>query len=90
MPFFCSSSTNDVPSADFWRSVSSYRMTPLMYLPRSLRREQHVAVGAAVFLDVLDLDAVEALLDRAGAFVGGEDAFAGGDHGLGDGDEILC
>src|SRR4051812_11976140 len=35
MPFFCRSSTNDVPSAAFWRIVSSNRITPLMYLPRS-------------------------------------------------------
>src|SRR5439155_9959570 len=49
----------------------------------ALRREQQVAVGAAVLLGRLDADLVEALLDRAVAFVGGEDALAGRDKGAG-------
>ncbi len=48
------------------------------------RREEQVAVGAPVVLGVLDSDRVEALLDRAGALVGGEDPLAVGDERAGD------
>ena len=44
------------------------------------RREQQVAVRAAVLLGRLEADRVEALLDRAGALVRGEDALAVGDE----------
>jgi hypothetical protein len=44
------------------------------------RREEEIAVGAAVLLGRLDVDCVEALLDRAGALVGGEDPFPLGDE----------
>ena len=40
------------------------------------RRQQHLAVLAPVLLDVLDADRREALADRAGRLVGGEDALA--------------
>src|SRR5690606_24779482 len=46
--------------------------------------EQHLAIVAAVGFVVLDSDRVETLLNRAGAFVGGQNTLAGGDHGLGD------
>ena len=46
--------------------------------------EQHLAVVAAARFRALGLDAVEALLDGAGALVGGEDALAGRHHGRGD------
>ena len=42
--------------------------------------EQHLAVGAPMLLGRIELDAVEALLDRAGALVRGQDALALGDH----------
>ena len=48
------------------------------------RREEQVAVRAPVLLGRLDPDRVEALLDRAGALVGGEDALAVGDERLRD------
>ena len=48
------------------------------------RAEQHLAVVAAAVLGAFRADRVEALLDRAGRFVGGENAAAGRDHGLGD------
>ena len=43
-------------------------------------REEQLAVGAAGLLRRLDADGVEALRDRAGALVGGEDPLAGGDE----------
>ena len=43
------------------------------------RREEHVAVGAPVLLGRLERDRVEALLDRAGALVGGQDPPVVGD-----------
>src|SRR5262249_32360816 len=46
--------------------------------------EQHLAVVAARVGRTLDLDRIEALLDRARALVGGEDALARRHHGLGD------
>ena len=46
--------------------------------------KQHVAVGATVFLDVFDADALEALLDGSGRFVSSQDALAGRDHCLRD------
>ena len=46
--------------------------------------EQHLAIVAARVLGRGDADGVEALLDRAGAFVGSKDAFAGGNERLGD------
>ena len=49
-----------------------------------LRGEEELAVGTAVVLVRLDADRVEALLDRAGALVGGEDPLALGDELLGD------
>ena len=45
--------------------------------------EQHLAIVAAGVLGALGLDAVEALLDGAGALVGGQDALARRHHGLG-------
>ncbi len=51
-------------------------------LHRLGRAEQHLAIGAAVVLGVLGLDAVEALGDGAGALVGGQDALARRHHGL--------
>ena len=48
-----------------------------MCSPRPGRREQHLAVGAPVVLGGFDADRVEALLDRAGALVGGEDPLPG-------------
>ena len=44
--------------------------------------EQHLAVVAAAVGGALGLDRVEALLDGAGALVGGQDALARGHHGL--------
>ena len=52
------------------------------------RVEQHVAVGAAVLLDVLEADALEALFDGAGGLVGGKDALALGHHGMRDFGEV--
>ena len=49
---------------------------------RALGREEHVAVRAAALLGGLDPDRVEALLDGAGALVGGEDALARRDEAL--------
>ena len=46
--------------------------------------EQHFAVVAARHRRRLDADRVEALLDGAGRFIGGQDAAAGRDHGRGD------
>ena len=43
--------------------------------------EEHVAVGAPVLLRRLEADRVEALLDRAGALVGGEDPLVVGHQG---------
>src|SRR5262249_17580361 len=51
----------------------------------ALRREQHVAVGAAVLLGRLEPDRVEALLDRGVALVRGEDALSLGDERAGRG-----
>ena len=48
------------------------------------RAEQHLAIVAAVVGGRFDADGVEALLDGAGGFVGGENAPARRDHGLGD------
>ena len=82
---------NGVPSYAFWRMRLVVEDDAADVLAECLVvREQHVAVGAAVLLGVLDLDALEALLDRAGAFVGGENASAGGYEALSDGSEILC
>ena len=50
----------------------------------ALGGEQHVAIGAAIFFGVFNLDAVETLADGAGTLVGGEDAAAGSDHGASD------
>jgi hypothetical protein len=44
------------------------------------RREEHVAVRAAVLFGRLESDRVEALLDRAAALVRGEDALTLGDE----------
>ena len=46
------------------------------------RREEQIAVGAPVLLGRLEPDRVEALLDRAGALVSGEDALPLGDERL--------
>ena len=59
-------------------------MTPEMCFIALGRAEQHLAIVAAVVLGAFGVDGVEALLDGAGGFVGGEDALAGRDHGLGD------
>src|SRR5205085_8787175 len=48
----------------------------------SLGREEEIAVGAAVLLRRLEVDRVEALLDRAVALVGGEDALVRCDQRL--------
>src|SRR5207245_1482948 len=45
-------------------------------LGRTRGGEEHLAVGAAAVLGGLDADALEPLLDRAGALVGREDPFA--------------
>src|SRR5205823_3724955 len=47
------------------------------------RREEQLAVGASRVLGRLDPDRVEALLDRAGALVRGEDPLALGDERAG-------
>ena len=46
--------------------------------------EQHFAVVAPAVGGRFHADRVEALLDRAGGFVGGQNAAAGRDHGLRD------
>src|SRR5207244_2684523 len=46
----------------------------------ALACEEQVAIRAPVLLGRLDVDGVEAFLDRAGALVGGEDALAGSDE----------
>ena len=55
-----------------------------MYCIASLAREHELAIVAAVFLGVVHADSVETLLDRARAFVGGQDSVAWVDHGPGD------
>src|SRR5690606_41434947 len=47
------------------------------------RGQEQLAVRPAVLLGVLDADAGEALGDRAGGLVDGDDALARGDHGNG-------
>ena len=54
------------------------------------RQKQQVAISAALFLGIFDVDAFKTFADGAGAFIGGEDAFARRGHGLGDGREIVC
>src|SRR5579863_203440 len=51
---------------------------------RVVRPEQHLAVVAPALLRRLKTYGIEALLDRAGGFVRGEDALAGGHKRLGD------
>ena len=46
----------------------------------ALGGKQHVAVGAAILLSGLQLDAVEALLDGAARLVGGKNTLALGYH----------
>ncbi len=53
------------------------------------RAEQHFAVVAAVLLGVRGVDRFEALGDRAGRLVGGQDALAGGHHAVGDGVQFV-
>ena len=55
----------------------------------ALGGEQHVAIGAAVFFDVLYVDAVEAAAYGAGAFVRREDAAPWCNHGFGDSVQII-
>src|SRR6202035_974435 len=52
------------------------------------RTEQHLAVVAAIVGGRFGADGIEALLDGAGGFVGGEDAAARRDHRLGDPGEL--
>ena len=52
--------------------------------------EQHFAIGAARFFGRLQLDAVEALLDRAARLVGRQNALAFRDHRLGGGLEFTA
>jgi hypothetical protein len=49
-------------------------MTPEIVLHRVLGAEHQLAIVAAIVFGVFDADAVEALLDRAGGFVGGQNA----------------
>ena len=43
-------------------------------------KEEHFAIGAAIFLGVGNVDGFEALFDGAETFIGGENAFAFGDE----------
>jgi hypothetical protein len=52
-------------------------------LAQARGRQQHLAVGAAVFLGVLHAHAGETLGDGARGFVDGDDALARRDHGAG-------
>ena len=54
------------------------------------RGEEHVAVSAARFLNGFDIDRIEPLLDRAGAFVGGQYALARRNHRLRGLDQRVC
>src|SRR5690606_1484348 len=72
--------TNGLVEQDHARNIVPHRLG---------RAEQHLAVIAPILLRVLDADRVEALLDGAGAFVGGQDALTGGHHGLCDILELL-
>ena len=58
-------------------------------LSRAGRGEQHFAIGAAMFLGRLQLDAVEAFLDAPGALVRGQDALAPGDHRAGHAHQLI-
>src|SRR6266436_5569898 len=52
------------------------------------RREQHLAIGAAMLLGRLQLDAIEALLDGAAALVRGQNTLASGDHCAGNAHQL--
>src|SRR5690606_3177921 len=58
-------------------------------LPQVGRGQQHLAVGAAVFLGALHTDGVKPLPDGVVRLVDGDDALAGSDHRLGNFLEIF-
>ena len=65
-------------------------MTPLMNLCHARRREEHLAISAAMLFSRFELDAVEALLDGAGALVRRQNALALHHHGARDARQLAA